>query len=131
MREVLIWSPEMSVGDEQIDVQHRKLLDTANMVRRLNDTTDSEIVKAAICEVFDYTIEHFFFEEMLLMSAGYADLAAHKALHDAIREEVFAVSANPDAVTHEILNEVMDRVIRHILITDRDYVASIGHVAGH
>jgi len=127
MAEVLIWSPEMSVGNAEIDIQHRKLLDTANMVGELSGTDDHEVILAALDEVAEYALMHFSFEEALLQHSGFAGFDGHKGQHDVIRECVHTIVRNRELVTADMLNDVMTRLIRHILTVDREYA---GHVAG-
>jgi len=126
MTEILIWSPEMSVGNADIDFQHKKILDAANMVRGLSGVEDRDIVLAALDQVVEYTLAHFAFEEEVLIECGFSGFADHKAQHDAIRESVHTVANNRELVTAEMLDDVMSRLVRHILCVDQDYAGQVG-----
>lgn len=127
MTDILIWAPEMSVGNADIDFQHKKILDAANMVRGLSGAEDRDIILAALDEVVEYTLAHFAFEEAALKSCGFSGFVEHKALHDGIRECVQTVARNRDLVTAEMLDDVMSRLVHHILSADQDYVGEVGY----
>ena len=125
MAGTIIWSPELSVGNTDIDLQHRKLLDTANMVHNLTGHESREIILAALDEVVQYTLNHFTFEETALLKAGYPNFDHHKQMHDTIRECVLTVAKNRSLVTAEMLDDVMIRLVEHITKNDKEYIGVI------
>jgi hemerythrin len=122
MNEALIWSSEFSVGNDEIDHQHRRLLDTANMVRMFTGDEEHEVILAALDEVADYSLHHLSFEEAILAQGNFPGFDRHKALHDEIRECVHTLCINRNFVTAEMLNDVMTRLVKHIMYTDKEYV---------
>ena len=125
MAAVTIWTTAMSVGNDEIDLQHQKLMDTANIVRSLSGREDREIILAALDDVVGYTLKHFAFEETLLLKSNYKGFDQHKAQHDTIRECVHTVAKNRDLVTIEMLDDVMTRLINHIITVDKDYAGAV------
>jgi len=125
MVDALIWSREMSVGNSDIDFQHRKIIDAANMVRHLDGVDDIDILIAAADDLSDYTLKHFAFEEAALQGCGFAGFDDHKAQHDAIRECVDTITRNKTLVTTRMLDDVMSSIVHHILNDDREYAGQI------
>ena len=125
MNKAIIWSPAFSVQNHDIDLQHRKLLDTANMVRSLAQNGDKDVVLAALDEAIDYTLTHFAFEEQAMVKADYPEFERHKRVHDQIRASVRALAQDREVINPEKLDDVMTRLIEHILSSDMEYAGKI------
>lgn len=78
----LAWSELLSVDIEEIDDDHRKLLDLFNMLNHALTDGDSPDYQAAVLEeLINCTIWHFSHEERLMLKYDYADMEDHKTAH--------------------------------------------------
>ncbi|MGD0566174.1 MAG: hemerythrin family protein [Candidatus Goldiibacteriota bacterium] len=91
----LEWTPDLSVGIGEIDVQHRK------MVRKLNDIAGAveadkgmEEIEEAIKYFEVYSDEHFKTEEGYMTLYMYPEYADHKKNHDKILADMAEVREN-------------------------------------
>jgi hemerythrin len=83
------WSEELATGINEIDAQHRTLL--AKIAALEQAGHDGNLRRALDTMEFlpGYVSNHFTAEEGLMLSAGYAGLDEHRALHEAfVREYV-------------------------------------------
>jgi hemerythrin len=79
---VNLWSKQLSIGIDDIDIQHRKLFEIMEEVMGiLRKGADDLTIMKTISSLLAYTVEHFTFEEYLMASNGYPDLKGHQALH--------------------------------------------------
>lgn len=76
------WTDDLSVGNVQIDHDHKQLV---NLVNKLYDAMKAgqgnSVLGGILDELIKYTASHFKREEMFMQQIGYADMAAHKAEH--------------------------------------------------
>ena len=79
----LIWSNTLSVQVEEIDEDHRKLIDLFNLLNHSVADGESAVYIAAILEeLVCCTAWHFKHEERLMIKHKYDAYEAHKAEHD-------------------------------------------------
>jgi hemerythrin len=85
--EYTYWQPEFSVGVEEIDNQHKELLNLVNdSINHSTGNTKAErnffdkIIRIGI----DYLKTHFSTEEQIMIKTGYHGYGAHKTEHDAM-----------------------------------------------
>lgn len=76
------WSRWMSVGIEELDEDHRVLVDIVNKLGADENRASPDVVEAILDELIHYTKDHFAREEAHMAQANYPTFAAHKALHE-------------------------------------------------
>ncbi|MDH5601599.1 MAG: bacteriohemerythrin [Gammaproteobacteria bacterium] len=92
----LIWGKVLSVEIDEIDEDHRKLIDIFNILNHaLADGESQEYLKAVIDELINCTSWHFSHEERLMLKYGYTDIEQHKEIH---RELVQAAKELQDKI---------------------------------
>jgi hemerythrin len=79
--------PELSVGFEEIDGQHRHLLQYVEGAIAAVESDERARVTAALSELGDYLMAHFASEESFMAQASYPDRARHKAAHDIFMQD--------------------------------------------
>lgn len=121
------WSPKLSVGINQFDGEHQKLV---GMVNDLFDAVGAGKGKERLGTILDglisYTQSHFLAEEKLMKLHAYANFTAHKAEHDALTKQVLEVQAKfragaTAALSVEVMNFLKNWLIKHIMGTDKGY----------
>ena len=78
----LVWSKILSVGIDEIDEDHRKLIQIFNILNHAVAEGDSpEYLAATLEELINCTVWHFSHEERLMLKHRYAETEEHKAEH--------------------------------------------------
>lgn len=122
------WKPELNIGVPSLDAQHQNL---ANMVNDLCLAMEAQKDRAVIEEDFQtfllYTVQHFQYEERLLVEAGYDEADAHKKEHDELQAEVMELKQKFDdnktgSVAMDILAYLRNWLLQHIEESDRKFV---------
>ena len=79
----IIWDDTLSVEVDEIDEDHRRLVDLFNRLNRSVAEGDStDYIEAVLEELISCTIWHFRHEERLMLLYKYQDIEEHKAEHD-------------------------------------------------
>lgn len=130
------WKEELSVGIDEIDMQHRAIIKMINELEDCISTKDIEAVKNVLTDAVNYVSSHFTVEETLMSLFNYTDFTEHKQQHKNFAEavvkkkrriETFSDSKGPDAekLALEVaqdLHEMLEKwLVNHIMKTDKDY----------
>ncbi|WP_026894378.1 bacteriohemerythrin [Clostridiisalibacter paucivorans] len=124
------WKDKYTTNVGEIDKQHRKLFEIGSRlyyIMILNDDIDHyDEIMAIVEELKNYTIYHFDYEEKLMESHGYEDLAEHKKKHTIFVNKIKEVSAKDideqqKGITMDIIMFIADWIEKHILGTDMKY----------
>ena len=125
------WNPSYSVGDAEIDAQHRKLLEVINQLGALiSGEVEGSVLSPQ--DIFDrlaeYVTSHFAFEERLMTDAGYPPdkVDAHRAQHRRILKDLQGFEAHMESGDPETMRELLpflygDWLVNHICVSDADY----------
>ncbi len=122
MKEIA-WDNLLSVGDDEIDDDHRRLIDLLNILNHAVMEGEAPIYLAAVLEeLINCTVWHFSHEERLMLKTGYEGYADHKAEHQELIKSVKALQqtileAGKQMVSDDI--EFLEHWLsEHILSTD-------------
>lgn len=123
---LVVWKDSYSVGIKSLDDDHKRLINLLNQFITAYDyVMDESFERDALSNLLDYTRYHFEREELMMESAGYPDVEAHKAQHVKMMEKVETFVTIYDVKGHEALNEITeflsDWLIKHINGTDKQY----------
>ena len=125
---ILHWVPELDTGIEEIDIQHRRIVDYINRLYELRDSPNREALADVIAETVDYTISHFAFEEGVIEAAGYMFAGPHKRVHELFTRKVAEMQSRFDAgenVTAELHGMLSRCLFNHIRNEDHGYVDAV------
>jgi hemerythrin-like metal-binding protein len=119
----LVWDHVLSVGVDEVDDDHRKLVDLFNMLNHsVTERDDPEYLAAILEELINCTAWHFSHEERLMLKHGYEGLAEHKEEHKELVKSAKELQqkilqAGNLVATEDI--EFLERwLTEHILTTD-------------
>jgi hemerythrin len=123
---VINWSSELSVGVDDIDQQHKRLI---GMVNDLDDAMrkgkGKEILGRIIDKMNGYTVTHFKTEEDLFTRFGYPESASHRKEHASFVNKSAEIKGDFLSGKLALSIEVMGFLGKwwkdHILGTDRKY----------
>lgn len=123
----LDWSDHFSVKINEIDKQHRKLIEMINTLHEAMVARQGrEAQKIIIAAMVDYAHSHFALEERYMRESAFHWYATHKLEHEAFTVKALElqkeVSNDGFVLTLEILNFLKDWLKEHILGTDMRYV---------
>ena len=126
------WKEEYALGIDEIDGQHRRLIEIANEVYTvLNDQWRLDKynqILNVLDELKAYTVYHFQSEEAYMEKIGYKKRFSHAMEHKAFVEKLKAVDLSEvdeaqEKYLRELLGFITDWVVNHIMTTDRLYVS--------
>lgn len=118
------WSDELSVGNQFIDEDHKKL------VKLVNDFHDAmeqgranDVVGKVLRNLVIYTREHFAREEAEMQRIKYSRFLAHKQEHDKLIQEVVALQSGFESgkamLSIKVSKFLRDWLHTHIKQTDQ------------
>lgn len=133
---IFIWDNSYEVGVGIIDTQHKKLVDILNQLdESLAERSDFQILLRLLNQLLEYTEYHFKSEEDIMRSLGYdhdkyeEHLQEHNEFTDHIKEKIKECIDNPEKVSNELLDIVVEWLLNHILMSDKKMVDElIGNV---
>ena len=86
---LLEWKKEFETGVEDVDHEHRELVDLINELHgSLEAHSDHETVSDFLGEVFARISAHFALEETVMRKHQYDEYEAHKAEHEALLDDI-------------------------------------------
>lgn len=124
----LVWIPELNTGIDEIDRQHRCIVDYINRLDQLRATRDRKRLGDVIGETLEYTLSHFIFEESLLEEAGYSFSGPHKKVHDIFTRRIADFQKRfvaGEDIAEELHSMLSRWLFNHIRNEDHAYVSTV------
>jgi hemerythrin len=119
------WTPEMSVGIGDIDVQHRKMIRKVNEISEAVDAGKSkEEIMEAIRFFEVYSEEHFKTEEGYMHIYGYPEFPGHQKEHRKLLDDMaqarekFSQGKITEKEVYEESRRVADWFVAHMKLVD-------------
>jgi hemerythrin len=121
------WSPEMSVGVELIDSDHKALI---RLINELHDAFEDDDTPELPADTFDRLVEyidhHFLREEAVMEACGYPNMDPHKVEHGRFTHEIRYirdryVKGEETEAAEKLLYFLKNWLRRHILVEDMAY----------
>lgn len=121
------WEPSMSVGVEEIDKQHKKLLDLINDLNESIKTGKTEEqLKDILKALKDFAITHFATEEKYFDKFNFKDAAKHKEEHQnffkALDDFFEKHEQKGDVISFELVEFLIHWLETHLKDMDQKYV---------
>ena len=121
------WTPQMSVGLNRLDDDHKSLIAIINRISESHESGDTNgVVQQSLTALLRYTEYHFGREEAVLRAVGYENLNHHRDEHHRFIQELQDLRADfvqmDDATQKQrLLDFLKDWLTHHILIEDMAY----------
>lgn len=126
------WTSELSVGNNVIDVQHKRLLSQVNkIISSIATGIDKEDVEDAINFFDEYIKDHLAYEEAYMLSNNYPDFLEHKNLHEDFIEKYnlfkgqLKAGVPADILIMDVETYIGNWWLKHIGIEDKKYAIFI------
>jgi len=121
------WTPEIAVGIQSIDDQHKKLISLINDVSdAMKARKAAQVIGGILQELSDYTVHHFGNEERAFDKYDYPKKEEHKAQHkiyvDKIAELIERNNKGELGISVSVLDFLMEWITNHIMKIDMQYV---------
>jgi len=117
----ITWSKGLATGDEIIDEQHKKIFYiTDAFLQSCLKGEENKIIEEMLDFLINYTVEHFEYEEKLMIEYKYPDFEKHKKYHDQFKITVtefkndFEINGSTDKLNKNLRNAVVKWLIKHI-----------------
>ncbi len=125
MYELIKWNNELETKIEEIDSQHKKLIQIINkLYTAMLEKKAKNILKDIIGELIDYTKYHFSTEENYMEKYNYPGYLNHKSQHGffvrKVNEFQEKFKSGSATLSIEILNFLKDWLVNHIKVVDKE-----------
>ena len=119
----IVWDKILSVGVDEIDEDHRKLVSIFNILNHSVRTEESpDYLAATLEELINCTVWHFSHEERLMLKHRYEGMEEHKAEHreliESAKELQLAILQADKPVVDEHIEFLERWLTEHILTAD-------------
>lgn len=126
MNKFVEWSNELSVGIEEIDAQHKVLVDLLNQIHEaIQQRHGAEVARDIVLRLDEYTRVHFAVEESLMRILHYPDYERHKEEHDKLIGQLTELNGKLDSgkgsISFELAHFLKLWLTKHIMEADRRY----------
>lgn len=122
------WSEKMSVGNNIIDQQHKKLVQMVNsLFDAMAQGKGDQVLEPTIKELAIYTKTHFDYEEQFMRQIGYPQLEEHQQVHRDLLGKVKGIYDKIAAGEHyssvTLAGFLKEWLTKHIMGVDQKYAA--------
>ncbi len=119
----IVWGKILSVGVDEIDDDHRKLVNIFNILNHsVMEGASPDYLAAILEELINCTVWHFSHEERLMLKYRYAQIEEHKAAHRELIKSAKELQHDILAADKRVADEHIEFLERwlteHILTTD-------------
>jgi hemerythrin-like metal-binding protein len=117
----------MSIGDADIDADHKKLISLINAAERYIADWDPAMVSEVLKRLKEYCQLHFVREEVLMSRSGYSEYEAHSAMHEEVERKLVMIydkyhesdrRENQKMGADILLKVLNDYIVNHVLKED-------------
>ena len=120
------WSDDLCVGIQQVDDEHRMLVQVLNQLgEAMRSGKGTKVMSEILAQLIQYTQEHFKSEEKLMVESEYPKTKLHQAQHRQLVEKVVKFQQKFEKSGKRITREMMDFLTywlkNHILVDDRTF----------
>lgn len=123
--EPIEWSNDFSVGIQEIDEQHKILVNILNeLTKAIEERRGTEVRNEIMDRLVEYTRIHFTVEESLMRILGYPQYEKHKHEHEKLLDQtndLYSKMNNSAVSTYELLFFLRSWLINHIMGSDKAY----------
>lgn len=119
----IVWGRVLSVGVDEIDEDHRKLVSIFNILNHaVMDGESPDYLAAVLEELINCTVWHFSHEERLMLKHRYDGMAEHKVEHRELIDSAKALQQRILQADKSVADEDIEFLERwltvHILTAD-------------
>ena len=125
----MIWDSAWNIGHQEIDEQHQRWFELLNSLKESVLSSDNkkltEVKKATLREMLDYTRYHFKNEEKMMHENNYPRAHLHWRMHkdfeNIVYENYRKVEEGGLVLTTELISLIKDWLLNHIQNEDKNF----------
>ena len=122
----LNWNDRYSVHDNAMDSDHRRIIDLINDAFLLYSGAEEQGSLSDIAsKLYQYTVDHFEAEEVMLQRVAYPKLAEHLKLHRSMTQQTLGILLRIEALESNVERDVFKFLrewwLAHIQTADKAY----------
>ena len=126
MGALIEWNDGLSVGIQEIDEQHKVLVELVNELNQaMKERHGNDVVSDILARLDEYTRIHFAVEESLMRMLGYPAFEEHKGEHEALIDDLSGLrerfASGQQALSFELMHFLRMWLTNHIQETDMEY----------
>jgi len=128
----LTWSDVYATGNEKVDEQHRTIFNITNTFIDAHLRGESKKILGEMLDfLIQYTVEHFAYEQKLMVETDYFDYENHKKYHEDFKAAVnklkkeFDESGASDELTRILCDTIIKWIVQHIQHEDFKFVKQL------
>jgi len=126
MAELITWTEKYSVGIEQIDKEHKKLVQLLNSLHNaMLSGQANKVLGAILNDLINYTATHFKTEDSLFDKFDYPETQGHKEEHSELVSQVVRFKKEFDSgatmLSIKLITFLKNWLILHIVASDKEY----------
>lgn len=123
---LLEWNDRFSIGLQEIDNQHKRLIDIINKLHDVLKNDASEpVADSVFFDLHSYTKEHFSAEEASMSESGFPDVDKHAQAHRNLETQLEGYRRKYDAgdkgAAVDLAQFLMTWLVEHMLKMDGEY----------
>lgn len=122
---ILEWDDSIAVHIPAIDSQHKELIQLINTLHEaVQKKEGASLLEATLRKLINYVIEHFTFEEQLMLSYNFPGFSSHRQEHDYFVQKLAELQSgfqDSEEASRNLLDFMVDWIICHIKGTDQTY----------
>jgi len=122
---ILEWDDSIAVHIPAIDAQHKELIQWINTLHEaVLKKEGASLLEATLQKLVNYVIEHFTFEEQLMLSYNFPGFSSHRQEHDYFVQKLTALQngfQDSEEASRKTLDFLFDWLVCHIRGTDQTY----------
>ncbi|MFY9644590.1 MAG: bacteriohemerythrin [Terriglobales bacterium] len=119
------WDESYSVNVSRCDADHKELFAIVGILHdAMSACSGAAVVRQVIEKLSEHTQKHFSNEEWLMEKTGFSGLDAHRIKHQELQAQVDQFRNDIAAgtfVSSVPVAELLDTMISHTTVTDREY----------
>lgn len=123
----LSWHERYRVGNAEIDLQHQKLFELVNHFDDVIQMGLADELGLILDDLIACTVEHFAFEEALILQVGFPKAVEHGRMHGELILQIKELREKMKLGGHvspkSIVRFLADWLTSHIMREDMDYKA--------
>jgi hemerythrin len=123
---LIVWDESLSVGNDQIDQEHKKLIAMINdLDQAMREMQGRATLDRLIEDLIDYSRYHFRTEERYFVAYGYPNAEEHTRAHAYFMVQASKFKREFEqgklTISIEMLDFLTDWLRQHIMISDHHY----------
>lgn len=126
------WNSTLSVGDTQIDKQHKELIDNIEKLKTIDSNNiNQKEIENLLNFIKNYTVKHFAYEEKIMKKCNYPDFQKHHDIHESFKKDINDCISNLKAKNYNkmylssIKIKLGSWLVSHIMHEDKKYTKYI------